>query len=162
MATHRPAVSPPAITYTDAVAGFTLEYPAAWRIQSEVPGTSIRFDIGTRGAPSTKVNTVSVVVGKSAEPLKPLDTYIADQANVLRSQLTTVSLNEASHTKLLGADALHVRYTVAGLSGPTTVEADTGLTLTGHQLTVSVTVREPRDAPSDATLQAFLRSIQPA
>jgi hypothetical protein len=158
---NQPQVNP-AITYSDAAAGFALEYPTAWRIQSELTGTSIRFDIGTRGAPSTKANTVSVVVGANLEPLKPLDTYIAEQAAALRSQLSTVSLQAAEHIKMLNADALHVRYTVAGQSGPTTIDAYTGLTLTGHQLTVSVTVREPRDAPSDETLQTFLRSIQPA
>ena len=56
----------------------------------------------------------------------------------------------------------HTAFRDPDPSPPTSIEQYFGRTTAGRPLTITVTVREPRTAPSDATLRRFVASVLPA
>jgi hypothetical protein len=155
----RPTISS-ATTYTDTAAGFTLQYPAGWHVQSKVANSTIRFIVGTRDAALTQTNTVSVLVSSKPAPLGTLDMLASQVPGGLRAQFPGVRLETAEQTKMLGGPAFHLRLAVSDEVPTVRVEQYVGTTTAGRTLTVTVTVREPRTAPRPAQIQEFLHSIE--
>lgn len=148
-----------AITYRDADAGFALRYPTGWRVIERDHGTGIRFAIGAAGAPTTETNTVSVNVGATAAELPELHTLADQLTERLREELPEVRLEEAGRAQIAGAPGL--RFTFVDPTVPETrIEQYVGRTTAGRPLTITVTVREPRTAPTAAELQEFLVSVK--
>lgn len=158
---QRPHVVPE-LAYRDDRAGFTLRYPDEWRVLRRDPDGGIRFAIGARGAPSTQTNTVSVVVGADAAALPPLHTLADQLTERLREQLPGVRLDEASRTRLAGAPAFRFAFHDREATPSTRIEQYVGRTTTGRPLTVTVTIREPRTAPTAAELRDFVLSLDPS
>lgn len=155
---QRPSLNS-AVTYRDSDAGFTLQYPESWRVIERDHGTGIRFAIGAPGAPTTETNTVSVNVGDTAAALPELHTLADQLTEKLRQELPAVRLQEAGRTHLAGAPGL--RFTFIDPTVPETrIDQYVGRTTAGRPLTVTVTEREPRTAPSPASVQQFLDSVQ--
>ena len=148
-----------AITYRDADAGFALRSPANWRVIQRDRGAGIRFAIGAVGAPTTETNTVSVSVGTTAAALPELHTLADQLTERLREELPDVRLEEASRAQI--ADAPGLRFTFVDPTVPETrIEQYVGRTTAGRPLTITVTVREPRTAPTSAELDALLASVR--
>lgn len=162
----RPTVEP-AIAYRDAGAGFSLRYPDAWQVGRETPGESVQFRIADPGASVLRTNLVTVRVG--AEPadgesdaLPALDELSSEVTTRLRAEHPGVELEEAARTRLAGAPALRLRLVDPGEVPPLRIEQYAGRTTTGRPLTVTITVREPRTAPTPEELREFLASVAPA
>jgi hypothetical protein len=134
--TQRPQITR-ATTYTDAVAGFRLEYPDGWRLETKTPGQFLRFAIGDRDATPTQANTVSILVGTKPEELPTLEAAASSFTTTLRAQLPSISLDRASHTQLLSANGLRLRFTVPGVSAPVVVDQYVGRTTAGRALTLT-------------------------
>jgi hypothetical protein len=148
-----------AITYRDADAGFALRSPADWRVIQRDHGAGIRFAIGAAGAPATETNTVSVSVGTTAAALPELHTLADQLTERLREELPDVRLEEAGRSQI--ADAPGLRFTFVDPTVPETrIEQYVGRTTAGRPLTITVTVREPRTAPTSAELDTFLASVR--
>jgi hypothetical protein len=148
--------------YRDPRAGFALRYPDGWRVLRRDPDGGIRFAIGARGAPSTETNTVSVVVGADAAELPALHTLADQLTESLRVQLPGVRLDEATRTRLADAPGLRFVFRDPGATPPTRIEQYVGQTTSGRPLTVTVTIRETRTAPSARQLRAFVASLDPS
>jgi catechol 2,3-dioxygenase-like lactoylglutathione lyase family enzyme len=157
---QRPQVLPEQ-SYRDADAGFTLRYPDGWRVLRRDPGDGIRFAIGAPGAPTTDTNTVSVVVGPEAAALPPLHTLSDQLTETLREELPGVRLELAERTRLADAPAFRFAFRDPDATPPTRIEQYVGRTTSGRPLTVTVTVREPRTAPTEAELSTFVESLDP-
>jgi len=162
----RPTVEP-AIAYRDAGAGFSLRYPDAWQVGRETPAESVQFRIADPGASVLRTNLVTVRVG--AEPadgesdaLPALDELSSEVTTRLRAEHPGVELEEAARTRLAGAPALRLRLVDPGEVPPLRIEQYAGRTTTGRPLTVTITVREPRTAPTPEELREFLASVAPA
>ncbi len=150
------------VTERDAAAGFALRYPEAWHVQQEDPGTGVRFTIAAPGAPTTDTNTVSVSVGPTSAALPELHTLADQLTEKLRGDLPGIELVSASEAHLAGAPALHFTFRDPDASPPATIEQYVGRTTAGRPLTITITIREPRTAPSDAELRDFVASVTPA
>jgi hypothetical protein len=148
--------------YDDANAGFSVRYPTSWRVVERDEGTGIRFAIGAAGAPTTETNTVSVNVGSTPAALPELHTLADQLTEKLRTELGSVELVNASRAQLAGAPALHFAFRDPDTSPATTIEQYVGRTTAGRPLTITITVREPRTAPTDAELRKLVESVVPA
>jgi hypothetical protein len=162
----RPTVEP-AIAYTDASAGFALRYPDTWQVERETPGESVQFTIADPGASALHTNLVTVRVG--AEPadgesdaLPSLDELSNEVTERLREQYPGVELEEAARTQLADAPAFRLQLVDADEVPPIRIQQYAGRTTTGRPLTVNITVREPRTAPTPQQLRDFITSIAPA
>ena len=155
----RPKLST-ATTYSDIAAGFTLQYPEGWHVQSKVPNSTIRFTVGARDATLSQTNTVSVLMSSKPTALAGLDSLASQVPAGLRPQFPGVRLQTAEQTKLLGGPAFHLRLTVSDEVPAIRIEQYVGTTTSGRTLTVTVTVREPRTAPGASQIREFLSSIQ--
>gem|GEM_PF-2595925 len=147
-----------AITYRDADAGFALRYPSDWRVIQREHGTGIRFAIGALGAPTTETNTVSVTVGTTAAELPELHTLADQLTQRLRDELPDIRLEEAGRAPLAGAPGLRFTFVEPGVPR-TRIEQFVGRTTAGRPLTITVTVREPRTAPTATELRGLLASL---
>jgi hypothetical protein len=156
---QRPQIEP-ALSYRDAGAGFALRYPDAWRILRRDRGSSIRFAIASPGAPTSETNTVSVVVGASRAALPPLHTPADQLTETLRQKLPGVRLDAAARTSVAHAPGFRFAFRDPDSSPATRIEQYVGQTATGYPLTVTVTVREPRTAPTETELDDFLASLR--
>ena len=150
-----------AVAYRDTAAGFALRSPADWRVIEHDRGTAIRFAIGAPGAPTTETNTVSVSVGSAAAALPELHTLANQLTERLREDLPDVRLEEAGRASIAGAPGLRFAFVEPGVP-ETRIEQYVGRTTAGRPLTITVTVREPRTAPTAAELEEFVASVTPA
>ncbi len=150
------------VTERDTAAGYALRYPEAWKIQQVDPGTGVRFTIAAPGAPTTETNTVSVNVGPTSAELPELHTLADQLTEKLRVDLPDIELVSASEAHLAGAPALHFTFRDPDASPPTTIEQYVGRTTAGRPLTITITIREPRTAPSGAELRDFVKAVTPA
>ena len=153
----RPEVAPVTI-YGDADAGFALRYPNGWRVHSDTPGESIRFEIGPRDAPALLHNTVTVIIGPVPEATT-LDVLAEDVTRGLREQFSGIRLESAQRAELAGGPAFRLELVDVNDTPPTRVTVVSGSTTDGRQLAVTVTIREPRTAPTPSELREFLDSI---
>jgi len=149
--------------YRDLAADFSLRYPDAWRIHDEVGGTSVRFEVGAKGAPLIRTNLVIVRVGDPTEaPLSSLDSLAASVTQAIRTEFPDIRLEEAGEARLLGSPARRFQLADMSEQPPVRILQYIGTTTTGRPLTVTVTVREPRTAPTPAQVREFIRSLAPA
>jgi hypothetical protein len=149
-------------SYRDQQAGFSLGYPDDWRVLRRDPDGGIRFAIGAPGAPSSDTNTVSVVVGKTSADLPQLHTLADQLTEALRAKLPGVRLDEAGRTRLAGAPGFRFTFQDPDATPSTHIEQLVGRTTAGRPLTVTITIREPRTAPTARQLRDFLGSLQPS
>jgi hypothetical protein len=156
---QRPRVAPE-IAYRDAEAGFALRYPDDWRVLKREHGNAIRFAIGEPGAPTSGTNTVSVVVGATPADLPQLHSLSEQLTEMLRQQLPGVRLDSAARTRVADAPGYRFAFRDADSSPATRIEQYVGRTADGRPLTVTVTVREPRTAPTETELTDFLGSLR--
>ena len=155
---QRPTVAPE-ITYQDPSAGFALEYPERWQVRRRDPGDGIRFTLSAPGAPTTETNTVSVAVRPTTAALPELHTLADQLTEKLRTEIGSVELVSASRSRIANAPALHFVFEDADTSPPTVIEQYVGRTTAGRPLTITITIREPRTAPTSAELRRFVDSI---
>jgi len=148
------------LAYRDADAGFALRYPDDWRVLRRERGNAIRFAIAAPGAPTTGTNTVSVVVGTTAADLPALHTLSEQLTEMLRQQLPGVRLESAARTRVADAPGFRFAFRDPDSSPATRIEQYVGRTANGKPLTVTVTVREPRTAPTETELNEFLDSLR--
>jgi hypothetical protein len=150
------------VPYRDAQAGFELRYPERWRVLRRERDNGIRFAIGARGAPTTETNIVSVVVGSAPAPLPQLHSLAEQLTETMRRQLPGVRLESASRARLANAPGLHFAFRDPESTPPTRIEQYVGRTTTGRPLTATVTIREPRTAPTPDELREFIASLGPS
>ena len=158
---QRPTIRPE-LSYRDARAGFELRYPERWRVLRRDRNDGIRFAIGAPGAPTTETNMVSVVVGASPAPLPDLHTLAEQLTETLRAQLPGVRLDAASRARLAHAPGFHFAFRDSDSTPSTRIEQYVGRTTSGRPLTVTVTIREPRSAPTPQELRDFVASVDPS
>ncbi len=155
----RPALAP-SVTYRDATAGLSLRYPEAWHLDKKTPGQGVRFLVGAKNALPSDANTVSVTIGAAlGQTLPPLHLLANEATQRFIEKLPNIRLDEAARTRLAQAPAYRVVLEDTGASPPTHILEWIGLTTSRQTLTVVVTIREPRNAPSDRDLARFLHSI---
>jgi hypothetical protein len=123
-------------------------------------GSSIRFAIASPGAPVSETNSVSVVVGASAADIPPLHTLTDQLTEMLRKKLPDVQLDLATRMRVAGAPGFRFAFRDPSSSPATRIEQYVGQTANGRPLTVTVTVREPRTAPTETELGTFLASLR--
>lgn len=162
----RPSVEP-AVEYRDPSAGFSLRYPDTWTVERETPGESVQLAIADPGASSLHTNLVTVRVGAEpadgqADSLPSLDELSTEVTTRLREEYPGIELEEAARTRLADAPALRLQLVDADAVPPIRIQQYAGRTTTGRPLTVSITVREPRTAPTPQQLRDFIASIAPA
>jgi hypothetical protein len=162
----RPTVEP-AIAYRDASAGFALRYPDTWQVERESPGESVQFKIADPGASALHTNLVTVRVGPEpadgeSDALPSLDELSNEVTERLREQYPGVELEEAARTQLADAPAFRLQFVDPDEVPPIRIQQYAGRTTTGRPLTVTITVREPRTAPTPQQLRDFITSIAPA
>jgi hypothetical protein len=155
---QRPVLEP-TIGYDDPVAGFSLRYPKEWTVLRRDKGEGIRFAAAARGAPAADTNTVSVAVGATSAELPPLHTLADELTQKLRAELPGVELRLAERARVADAPALRFTFRDSGSGTPTRIEQWVGRTAAGRPLTITVTVREPRTAPTDLELRDFVASV---
>jgi hypothetical protein len=158
---QRPTVLPEQ-SYRDHQAGFALRYPDDWHVLRRQRGNGIRFAIGAPDAPTTDTNTVSVVVGSDSTPLPQLHTLADQLTETLRAQLPGVRLDSAERSRLANAPAFLFTFRDPDATPPTRIDQYVGRTTSGRPLTVTVTVREPRTAPTERELDEFVGSLDPS
>jgi hypothetical protein len=158
---QRPQVLPEQ-AYRDDQAGFSLRYPDEWRVLRRDRGDGIRFAIGAAGAPTTETNTVSVVVGTDSASLPLLHTLADQLTEALRNQLPGVRLETAGRARLADAPGFHFAFRDPDATPATRIEQYVGRTTTGRPLTVTVTIREPRTAPTQQQVRDFVASLDPS
>jgi hypothetical protein len=163
---NRPTVEP-AIAYSDGSAGFALRYPDTWQVERETRGESVQFKIADPGASALHTNLVTVRVGPEpvdgeSDALPSLDELSNEVAERLREQYPGVELEEAARTQLADAPAFRLQFVDADEVPPIRIQQYAGRTTTGRPLTVTITVREPRTAPTPQQLRDFITSITPA
>ena len=155
---QRPALEP-TITYEDPAAGFALRYPDTWEVLRRDEGEGIRFAVAARDASAADTNTVSVAVGATSAELPPLHTLADELTEKLRTELPGVELQLAERARVAGAPALRFTFRDFGSGSPTRIEQWVGRTTAGRPLTITVTVREPRTAPTATELDEFVASV---
>ena len=148
--------------YRDEAAGFALRYPDVWKEQPPTAGVFVRFVIGGRTASATSTNSVKVTVDSPPSPLGPLDAVVTQSTETLRASFSSIRLDEAARTTLARGVAYRMRFTVVDNTPPIHFLEVVGRTTDGRLLTVVITIREPRTAPSDREIEDFLASITPA
>jgi hypothetical protein len=148
------------LAYRDTDAGFSLRYPDDWRVLRRERGNAIRFAIAAPGAPTTETNTVSVVVGTSAADLPALHSLANQLTEMLRQQLPGVRLELAARSRVADAPGFRFAFRDPDSSPATRIEQYVGRTANGRPLTVTVTVREPRTAPTETELNDLLASLR--
>jgi len=148
--------------YRDDVASFALRYPEAWSKQQVQPGVSIRFVVGGPTASVTSTNAVKVTVDSPPSPLPPLDEVVTQNTETLRASFPSIRLDEAARTTLARGVAYRMRFTVVDNTTPIHFLEIAGRTTDGRPLTVLITIREPRTAPTNREIAQFLASITPA
>jgi hypothetical protein len=156
---ERPTVEP-ATLYRDDAAGFSLRYPDGWRVQTRTPGEGVRFEIGARGSAPDDQNTVSVVVGTESAPLPPLHLLAEQVTTRLVERFPDIRLESADRTRLADAAAYRIELADGTSDPPTRIVQVVGRTTSGRPLTVTMTIREPRTAPSAREFDDFLASIR--
>ena len=156
---QRPVLEPK-ITYEDPAAGFTVRYPDTWEVLRRDEGEGIRFAVAARDASAADTNTVSVAVGATSTELPPLHTLADELTEKLRTELPGVELLLAERDRVAGAPALRFTFRDSGSGSPTRIEQWVGRTTAGRPLTITVTEREPRTAPSDVDLAEFVDSVE--
>ncbi len=152
----------PEQAYRDDQAGFALRYPDEWHVLRRQRGNGIRFAIGAPDAPTTDTNTVSVVVGSEPTPLPQLHTLADQLTETLRAQLPGVRLESAERSRIADAPAFRFTFRDPDATPPTRIDQYVGRTTSGRPLTVTVTVREPRTAPTAKELSDFVGSLDPS
>jgi hypothetical protein len=162
----RPTVEPE-IAYRDAAGGFELRYPDTWHVERETPGEAVQFTIAAPGASSLHTNLVTVRVGDEpaageSDALPALDELSNEVTEGLRAQYPGVELEEAARTQLADAPAYRLQFVDPDEVPPIRIQQYAGRTTTGRPLTVTITVREPRTAPTPQQLREFIGSIAPA
>jgi hypothetical protein len=158
---QRPTEEPTTV-YSDKAAGFALRYPETWHRQRVQVGVSIRFVIGKTAAGAANTNAVSVVVNTPPSPLPPLDEVVSLTTEQNRAGFPSIRLDGASRTTLAGSLAYRMRFTVVDNTPPIHFLELQGRTTDGRPLTVVITIREQRTAPTDREIEQFLASITPA
>ena len=148
------------LSYRDVDAGFALRYPDDWRVLSRDRGNAIRFSVAAPGASTTETNTVSVVVGTNAADLPALHTLADQLTEMLRQQLPGARLESAARTRVADAPGFRFAFRDPHSTPATQIEQYVGRTASGKPLTVTVTVREPRTAPTQTELNDFLDSLR--
>ena len=121
----------------------------------------IRFAIGVSGAPTTETNMVSVIVGATPAPLPQLHSLAEQLTETLRRQLPGVRLESAARARLADAPGFHFAFRDADSTPSARIEQYVGRTTSGRPLTVTVTIREPRTAPTPgSSTTSWSRSIR--
>lgn len=156
---QRPVLEP-TISYDDPAAGFSLRYPREWEVLRRDEGEGIRFAVAAPDASAADTNTVSVAVGATSAELPPLHTLADELTQKLRTELPGVELRLAERSRVAGATALRFTFRDSGSGSPTRIEQWVGRTTAGRPLTITVTVREPRTAPTTAVLAEFVDSVE--
>lgn len=156
---QRPVLDP-RITYDDPAAGFSLRYPDTWQVVRRDEGEGVRFAVAARDASAAETNTVSVAVGSASAELPPLHTLADELTEKLRTELPGVELALAEQSRVAGAPALRFTFRDSAARSPTRIDQWVGRTTAGRPLTITVTVREPRTAPTDAELADFVESVE--
>ena len=154
----RPALTD-TVAYRDAPAGFSLTYATTWRIQRVNPGQGIRFVVQSRHGSADQLTTVSVTAGTQRGPLPTAADLARTVIDGLRPQFPGIMLQTNGTTTLAGGPAEMLTFADPGTNPPTTIEQVVGRTADGRPLTVTVQVPDPRYAPSDNDVHAFLASI---
>lgn len=154
----RPALTD-TMAYRDAPAGFSLTYATAWGIQRVNPGQGIRFVVRSGHAPADQLTTVSVTAGTQKGPLPTAADLARTVIDGLRPQFPGIALKTSTTTTLAGGPAVLLTFADPGTNPPTAIEQVVGRTADGRPLTVTIQVPDPRHAPSDADVHAFLASI---
>ena len=157
---QRPVLDP-RISYDDPAAGFSLRYPDTWEVLRRDEGEGIRFAVAALNASAAETNTVSVAVGSASAELPPLHTLADELTEKLRTELPGVELQLAQQSRVAGAPALRFTFRDSTARSPTRIEQWVGRTTAGRPLTITVTVREPRTAPTDTELAEFVDSVTP-
>ena len=148
-----------ATVYRDADAGFRLRYPDGWRVQQTTDGEGVRFEIGAKDSAPSDQNTVSVVVGTESAPLPPLHLLADEVTERLVARFPDIRLESAERTTLADSPAYRIELADGTTAPPTQIVQVVGRTTSGRPLTVTLTIREPRTAPSDSVFEEFLDSI---
>jgi hypothetical protein len=154
----RPALTD-TMAYRDPPAGFSLTYATAWRIQRVNPGQGIRFVVRSRHGSADQLTTVSVTGGTQKGPLPTAADLARTVIDGLRPQFPGITLKTSGTTTLAGGPAVLLTFADPGTNPPTAIEQVVGRTADGRPLTVTIQVPDPRYAPSDADVHAFLASI---
>ena len=147
------------VAYRDAPAGFSLSYATSWRVQRVNPGQGIRFVVRARHGPADQLTTVSVTTGTQKGPLPAAVDLARTVIDGLRPQFPGIVLKTSGTTTLAGGPAVLLTFADPGTSPPNAIEQVVGRTADGRPLTVTIQVPDPRYAPSDADVHAFLTSI---
>jgi hypothetical protein len=149
----------PTLAYRDAAAGFALRYPDHWSKGEATPGEAIRFDVGERNAPPSKSNTVTVAADTTPSPFPVLHELANEVTSRLRDDFPDMRLESAEEIQLLHAPAYQLRLVDESSTRSISVEQIVGQTTDGRLVKITVTVREPRNAPTSRELNEFLASI---
>ena len=102
---------------------------------------------------------MSVAVGETSAELPPLHTLADELTEKLRTELPGVELRLAERARVAGAPALRFSFRDSGAGSPTRIDQWVGRTTAGRPLTITVTIREPRTAPTDEELAEFVDSV---
>ena len=105
---------------------------------------------------------VSVIVGATAAPLPQLHSLAEQLTETLRGQLPGVRLESAARARLADAPGFHFAFRDPDSIPSTRIEQYVGRTTSGRPLTVTVTIREPRTAPTPQELRDFVASLDPS
>jgi hypothetical protein len=154
----RPALTN-TMAYRDGPAGFSLTYPKTWKIQRVNPGQGIRFVVSSPHVPADQLTTVSVTAGTQRGPLPAPADLARTVIDGLRPQFPGITLKTSGATTLAGEPAVQLTFTDPSTNPPTGIEQVVGRTTDGRPLTVTLQGPDPRSAPSDVDLHAFLASI---
>jgi hypothetical protein len=105
---------------------------------------------------------LSVVVGEAPAPLPQLHSLAEQLTETLRSKLPGVRLDSAARARLADAPGFHFAFRDTDSIPSTRIEQYVGRTTSGRPLTVTVTIREPRTAPTPQELRDFVASLDPS
>jgi Protein of unknown function (DUF2510) len=149
----------PTQTYRDPAAGFALRYPDHWRKAETTPGEGIRFDVGATDAPASRSDTVTVAADTVAAPFPALHELANLVTTRLREDFPEMRLESAEQIQLMHAPAYRLRLVDETSSRTITVEQIVGQATDGRLVKITMTIREPRNAPTERELKEFLASI---
>ncbi|MBM3671458.1 MAG: DUF2510 domain-containing protein [Actinobacteria bacterium] len=163
----RPSIGPATTIYADQDADFRFRYPKEWRIEEptgECPNVlaadecvRVVLEIGP-DVSVTNSNTLQVRSFNTDQPLDALHEWVTTETQIVVEQIPTIRLQGARQTVLDGAPAF--RAELVDSSTPTTrLVVYEGRTTSSRALVVTLTVRDPRTAPTDEEFERLLATL---
>lgn len=163
----RPTVGEPTTQFADSSADFRFRYPTEWRVEEPAGSCEtvlateecirVVFEIGP-DVDADEANTLQVRSFNTEEDLE-LHAWIASLTQEIIDQRANSRLVSAETSRLAEAPAVRAELINTTFSPPTRVVLYEGRTPSGRALSVSLTVRDSRTAPTDGELRRFLTSI---